>query len=139
MWSRLAAALVFSLTSAATAQDLTLALGRSVTSIDPHFHNTGPNNSVATHLFDRLIHHDTKQRPVPGLALSWRALDALTWEFVLRPDVRFHDGQRFGGDDVIASFVRAPNLPSSPSSFALYTRAIMRIEKVDGGYPYAGG
>jgi len=87
MWSRIAAVMLACLATAASAQELTIALGRSVTSIDPHFHNTGPNNSVAVHLFDRLIHHDAKQRPVPGLALSWRPLDDLTWEFKLRSGV----------------------------------------------------
>ncbi len=131
MRSRIAVMMLACLVTAANAQELTIALGRSVTSIDPHFHNTGPNNSVATHLFDRLIHHDAKQRPVPGLALSWRPLDDLTWEFKLLPGVRFHDGQDFGADDVVASFARAPNVPNSPSSFALYTRAIARVEKID--------
>lgn len=115
----------------ATAQELVIGLGRAVTSIDPHFHNTGPNNSVATHIFDRLIHHDAKQRPVPGLAVAWRAVDDLNWEFKLRPGVRFHDGSAFGADDVVATFARAPNVPNSPSSLALYTRAIVGVEKVD--------
>ncbi|MBL8697199.1 MAG: ABC transporter substrate-binding protein [Alphaproteobacteria bacterium] len=115
----------------AAAQDLAIGLGRAVTSIDPHFHNTGPNNSVAAHIYDRLIHHDARQRPVPGLAVSWSALDELTWEFRLRPGVRFHDGSAFGADDVVATFARAPNVPNSPSSFALYTRAIAAVEKVD--------
>ncbi len=136
MWNRLtrvgvAAVMIACVATAASAQELTIALGRSVTSIDPHFHNTGPNNSIAAHLYDRLIHHDAKQRPVPGLALSWRAVDDTTWEFKLRPGVTFHDGQAFGADDVVATFARAPNVANSPSSFALYTRAIVNVEKLD--------
>jgi peptide/nickel transport system substrate-binding protein len=119
------------LATQAAAQDLSIGLGRSVTSIDPHFHNTGPNNSVAAHVFDRLVHQDAKQRLVPGLALSWRAVDDLTWEFRLRPGVSFHDGAPFGADDVVASFARAPAVAGSPSSFALYTRAIAAVERVD--------
>ena len=112
-------ALLFAAASAqAPAQDLTIGLGRAVTSIDPHFHNTGPNNSVAAHVFDRLVHQDARQRLVPGLALSWRAIDDLTWEFRLRPGVRFHDGSPFGAEDVVASFARAPAVANSPSSFA---------------------
>ena len=73
-----AALLALALCAQASAQELSVGLGRSVTSIDPHFHNTGPNNSVAAHVFDRLVHQDARQRLVPGLALSWRALDDLT-------------------------------------------------------------
>src|SRR5690606_34105526 len=39
----------------AMAQNLTIAIGGSVTSIDPHFYNASPNSSVANHIFDRLI------------------------------------------------------------------------------------
>ena len=127
----LAALLFAAAYTQAPAQDLTIGLGRAVTSIDPHFHNTGPNNSVAAHVFDRLVHQDARQRLVPGLALSWRAIDDLTWEFRLRPGVRFHDGSPFGAEDVVASFARAPAVANSPSSFALYTRAIVAIERVD--------
>jgi peptide/nickel transport system substrate-binding protein len=124
-------ALVLSLATPAAAQEIAVGLGRSVTSIDPHFHNTGPNNSVATHIYDRLIHHDERQRERPGLATAWRAVDPTTWEFALRRGVRFHDGSEFGADDVVASFRRAPEVANSPSSFALYTRAIVAVERVD--------
>ena len=115
----------------ARAQDLVVGLGLAVSSIDPHFHNTGPNNNVATHFFDRLIHHDPRQREVPGLAVEWRPIDATTWEFRLRRGVKFHDGSDFGADDVLASLRRAPAVPNSPSSFGLYTRAIVEAIKVD--------
>ena len=46
----------------------TVALGASVTSIDPHFHNLAPNSNVAFHIFGTLIQQDTRQRLLPGLA-----------------------------------------------------------------------
>ncbi len=121
----LAAALV---AQTAVAQELTVGLGLNVTSIDPHFHNTTPNLNVAAQIFDRLVHTDAAQKPVPGLALSWRALDATTWEFALRPGVRFSDGSPLEAEDVLASLRRAPNVPNSPSSFGIYTRAIATAE-----------
>ncbi|WP_431268528.1 hypothetical protein [Dankookia sp. P2] len=42
----------------AAAQTLTMAVGAPVTSIDPHFHNIGPNNAVASMLFDTLLQQD---------------------------------------------------------------------------------
>ncbi len=112
----------------AAAQELTVGLGLNVTSIDPHFHNTTPNLNVAAQVFDRLVHTDAQQKPVPGLALSWRALDPLTWEFALRQGVRFSDGSPFEAEDVLASLRRAPNVPNSPSSFGIFTRAIASAE-----------
>jgi peptide/nickel transport system substrate-binding protein len=112
----------------AAAQELSVGLGLNVTSIDPHFHNTTPNLNVAAQIFDRLVHTDARQKPVPGLALSWRALDATTWEFTLRQGVRFSDGSPFEAEDVLASLRRAPAVPNSPSSFGIYTRAIASAE-----------
>ena len=116
---------------AAQAQDLSIGLSGNVTSMDPHFHNLSPNSNVAAHVYDRLVHHDERQRMGPGLALSWTPIDDLTWEFKLRPGVRFHDGSEFGAEDVVATLKRVPWVPNSPSPFTLYTRAIVATEIVD--------
>ncbi len=48
-----------------------------------------------------------------------RPLDDTTWEFKLRRGVTFQDGSPFDAKDVVATFKRAPNVPNSPSSFAI--------------------
>ncbi len=116
---------------AASAQDLTIGLAGSITSIDPHYHNVGPNNTIAAHIFDRLIDQDEQQRLVPGLATSWTAIDDTTWEFKLRPGVTFHDGSPFGAADVVATFKRVPWVPNSPSSFSAPVRSISEVVVVD--------
>ena len=57
--------------------------------------------------------HDALAKPLPGkamapgLAESWSASpDGLTYEFVLRPGVRFHNGDPVTADDVKFSFER---------------------------------
>lgn len=120
-----------SLAFTAWAQDLTVGLGASVTSIDPHFHNLSPNSNVARHVFDRLIHTDDKQRQTPGLATEWKAIDDTTWEFKLRRGVKFHDGSEFTAEDVVATLKRVPWVPNSPSSFRIYTQSVVGWEIVD--------
>ena len=115
----------------ATAQDIALGLGTAVTSIDPHFHNLASNIKIAMHIFEPLVDQDALQRPVPGLASAWKAIDDTTWEFTLRNGVRFHDGQEFGAEDVVATLSRVPWVPNSPNSFATYTRAIIETIIVD--------
>ena len=115
----------------AGAQDIALGYGTAVTSIDAHFHNLASNIKVSVHIFDRLVDQDAQQRAVPGLATAWRALDDTTWEFTLRPGVRFHDGQEFGAEDVAATLRRVPWVPNSPNSFVTYTRAITETVLVD--------
>ena len=125
-----AAAAALSLAPAAHAQTLTIGLGTEPTSIDPHYHNLGPNNQIARHFFSRLIEQDHKQNLSPGLATSWKALNDTTWEFKLRKGVKFHDGSAFDADDVVVSFHRGGNHPNAKSSFGLYTKG-KTVKKID--------
>jgi peptide/nickel transport system substrate-binding protein len=94
--------------------DLSIGLGASVTSLDPHAINLTPNNNIAEQIFDPLVRRDARLRPVPGLAESWRMLDDLTWEFRLRKGVKFHDGSAFTATDVVFSLDRPRWLAGRP-------------------------
>jgi peptide/nickel transport system substrate-binding protein len=115
----------------AAAADLVIGLSTPVTSLDPHFHNLTPNNSLGRHVFETLIKQDENQRMFPGLAESWKALNDLEWEIKLRKGVKFHNGQPFTADDVIATFKRVPDVPNSPASFAFFVRPIVDIKAID--------
>ncbi len=52
------------------------------------------------HVYDPLIQRDPTLKKVPNLALSWKPIAADTWEFKLRPDVKFSDGTPFSWDAV---------------------------------------
>src|ERR1700756_3487141 len=81
------------LASPALAQKtLTVATGGAFTSIDPHYHNLGPNHIVAAHIFSGLTRFTPNFEPEPDLAVSWKPIDPLTWEFKLREGVTFSDG-----------------------------------------------
>ena len=116
---------------AAHAADLTIGLSTPITSLDPHFHNLTPNNSLNRHVFETLIKQDESQHMQPGLAESWKAVNDLEWEIKLHKGVKFHNGQEFTADDVIATFKRVPNVPNSPASFAFFVRPIVDIRRSD--------
>jgi peptide/nickel transport system substrate-binding protein len=118
-------------TTGAHGQELKIGLPSEPTAMDPHFHNLTPNNSLLRHIFDRLVDQDENQALKPGLALSWRSVDESTWEFKLRPGVKFTDGSDFTANDAIYSFCRAPRVENSPSSFAIYSRAITGMTAPD--------
>lgn len=126
----LAAALIAAPATVSAAGQLTIGLASEPSSIDPHFHNLGPNNAVARVMFDRLIMPDDKQRLQPGLAVSWKPIDDTTWEFKLRQGVKFHDGSPFTADDVVFTFQRAPDVEGSPSSFGTYLKG-KQITRID--------
>lgn len=114
----------------ASAQDLKIGLSAEPSAIDPHFHNLTPNNGVLSHIFERLVETDPKNKLIPGLAASWKTVNDTTWEFKLRPGVKWHDGTPFTADDVIFTFERAPNVPNSPSSFAGMVKG-KTVKKID--------
>lgn len=116
--------------SAAEAQSLRIGVSAEPSSIDPHYHNLGPNNGLAQHVFEPLVGQDANQGLIPALAESWRPVDDTTWEFKLRRGVKFHDGTEFTADDAIATFKRVPNVPRSPASFAQFITG-MSFEKAD--------
>jgi len=128
-------AALFGWGAGALAQDksavLTLGMAATISSIDPHFQNSTPNNSLATAIFDRLVERTADAKLVPGLAVSWRPVEPKIWEFKLRPNVRWHDGAPFTADDVAFTLDRIPKVPNSPSRYDGYLRAVERVEIVD--------
>lgn len=114
----------------AGAAELTIGIESGPTSMDPHFHDQRANNALLGHVYDALVLQDEHQNLVPGLAVSWKAIDETTWEFKLRRGVRFHDGSPFTADDVLFTFGRAPDVPGSPSGFGLYTKG-KTVTRVD--------
>ena len=115
----------------AWAADIKIGLSSEVTTIDPHFLNTGPNNAFLYHIFDTLTATDRDGKLVPSLAESWRAVDDTTWEFTLRKGVKFHDGSELTAADVIYSLDRPGLITNSPGSYASYTKQIISKEAVD--------
>lgn len=57
------------LSSPAHATDARIAIPTETTSIDPMFHNIGPNMAFSRNIFDTLIAQDDRQRLQPSLAL----------------------------------------------------------------------
>jgi peptide/nickel transport system substrate-binding protein len=115
----------------ATAQTLNVAVGGAFTSMDPHYHNLGPNNVLTSYLFSGLVRFDPEYTPEPDLAVSWTTVSPNVWEFQLRQGVTFTDGSRFTADDVVFTLGRIPTVLNSPSSFNFAVKPISRIEVID--------
>lgn len=113
------------------AKDLTIGIASEPSSVDPHYHNLGPNNSAARSIYDRLINMDGQMKLTPALATSWKAVDDTTWEMKLRKNVTFHDNTPFTADDVVFTFDRIPHVPNSPSSFTKFSKTFQSIEAID--------
>jgi len=80
---------------------------------------------------DYVVGKDADARWTPTLAISWRQVDPLTWEFALRPNVRFSDGSPFTSEDVVASVRRIPTIPNNPGPYTTNLRTITSTVAVD--------
>jgi peptide/nickel transport system substrate-binding protein len=82
-------------------------------------------------IYDYLVDFPTGDlsQPEPSLATEWTQVDDTTWEFTLRDDVVFHDGQPLTAADVKASVELASGF-SGESAYAL-TWAPAEVEIVD--------
>lgn len=80
--------------------------------LDPHAQNEGQTHTINRQMMEPLVERRPDLTKIPALALSWSLVDPTTWEFKLRPGVKFHDGRPFTADDVVFSFTRA-QMPTS--------------------------
>jgi len=118
------------LSAGAMAEDLSIGFADPLSSLDPQLNNHAGDRSVALHFWDLLVENKWNKLQ-PGLALSWKPLDDKTWEFKLRPNVKWQDGQPFTADDLIYSYTRARNVPGSVATYAGYLRTIESMEAPD--------
>ena len=93
---------------AADARPVKWARSGDALTLDPHAQNEGPTHNLLQLIYEPLILRHLDGKLLPTLALSWKVTsDPTVWEFKLRPDVKFHNGNAFDADDVVFSFARA--------------------------------
>src|SRR5260370_27666611 len=81
------------LPAGAAPDELVIARSAAPSAMDPGFLREPA--TLVDNVFDTLVMRDKDMKLVPGLALSWRAVDDSSWEFKLRPSVKFHNGEAF--------------------------------------------
>ena len=134
--SVIAAVAAFALTAGPTpadAQTLRIGVEAGPTSLDPHYASLITNIAFSRHVFQPLVQQDAQQHLQPAIAAKWRAVDDLTWEFTLDPQVHWQDGPPVAAADIAFTIQRAGDVPNSPSSFSVYTRPIAAVEDAGSG------
>ncbi len=81
------------------------------------------------HMYEPLVRVNANLQIEPALAVSYGSLDDFTWEFRLRPAVRFHDGTTLAVDDVLSSLQQAKENPAS--SVKDLVQNIEGVQKID--------
>lgn len=95
--------------------DKSIVIGRAndIVGLDPGY--LTESAQVVDNIFETLVTRDKNEKLVPGLATSWKQVNAKTWEFKLRKGVKFTNGEKMNAnavkysiDRVISSKSKAP-------------------------------
>ena len=128
----LAAGMGFAVTGPAMAQSLTIGLSAEPTSADPHYHKMTQNDAFSAHVYSTLVGRTADMELIPALATSWKPLDDLTWEFKLRDDVKFSNGEPFTSQDVLFTICRTLNNETNVgASYTALTKLITDVQTPD--------
>lgn len=124
---------------------LRVALGTTLTQLDPALTTIGDEYVYVHLLFNGLSKINPDMTVSPDLAESWSTSDDLkTWTFKLRPGVKFHDGKTLDAEDVLATIQRILD-PKTGSRARSNLQMVETVEAVDPltvrfklNIPYAG-
>src|SRR5690606_23997650 len=87
--------------------EVTLLANADPPDFDPHTPGADEKANVVMNVFDTLtVLGPDLQETLPSLATEWAAIDDTTWEFTLRDDVDFSNGEHFDAEAVKFSVER---------------------------------
>ena len=86
------------------------------TSLDPDTLQETVQLSFLSNIYEPLVRFDRHMKLEAALATSWKMTAPTTWEFQLRPGVKFSDGTPFTADDVVFSYRRIESKTSQLAS-----------------------
>ncbi len=87
-------------------RDVRVGFSQDALTLDPANHRNRETQTIIRNIHDGLLTRDPDMRIVPEVAESWRAVDGKTYEFRLRPNIRFHSGDLLSAEDVAFTFNR---------------------------------
>jgi peptide/nickel transport system substrate-binding protein len=95
---------------------------------NPYQGVTVPTTLALQAIFDTVTTVDADGNPAPGLATAWRQVSPLVWEFDLREDVRFSNGEIFDGQALVES---ARHMASKRGLGETIGSMLVQIERVE--------
>lgn len=88
--------------------DMVVGLQADATHLDPHVSGNGISNMITNTMYETLVTFNEDVEVVPLLAKSWTVSDdGKSYTFVLNEGVKFHDGEPFNAESVVAVLDRA--------------------------------
>jgi peptide/nickel transport system substrate-binding protein len=123
-------ALSFFAAGPAAAARLTIGIGSIPNTPDPHRDSTANALPAYAQMFEKLVGVDDAGKVVGVLAESWRIVNETTWEFKLRRNVTFHNGEPLTSEAVKFSIERVLN-PAIKSPWGSRIATVDKVEAPD--------
>lgn len=98
---------------------------------NPLVSNTVPDIMIMPAVFDSLTVVRQSGALSPSLSIAWEQKDPLTWEFKLRPNVKFSNGEVFNADAVTNAFSHLSRGVGATTAVARSVSAIDSVHFVD--------
>jgi peptide/nickel transport system substrate-binding protein len=107
---------------------LTFAQGPDCTQFDPHNTSAYMDFNVYDNIYETLVRRNSETMELePLLALSWEAVDDLTWQFKLQKGVEFTNGEPFNAETVKYNVERVLN----PDNQLIHRSQFVSIDRVE--------
>lgn len=111
-------------------ETLTIGIAADFVSLDPHLSVWNNDNQYSFNVFDNVVARRPDGQLYPMLATEWEAIDDTTWEFKLRDDVTFHNGDPLTSADIKFSIERTYD-PDAQTVVASVFASVESIETPD--------
>jgi len=110
-----------------------LVIGQSadVSKLDPQMSTTVNDIAITFNMFDNLLTRRLDGKLHPSLATEWKLVNPTTWQFKLRPNVKFHNGDPVTSADVKFTYERSYD----PNAKVITKSVLNTIERVEAPDP----
>jgi peptide/nickel transport system substrate-binding protein len=95
--------------------------------LDPQRTSVASANVINNQVFDGLVRLNPDFTRTPELATEWKELNDTTWQFKLRPGVKWHHGDPFTAADVKFTV----DWSKDPTSKGIWQSAFAKVSRVD--------
>jgi peptide/nickel transport system substrate-binding protein len=107
---------------------LVVAMGADARSLDPHATNDQPSARVMKLVYNRLMYQTEDLKIQNDLVESYKVVSPTVFEFKLKPNVKFHNGETLSSADVKFTFER---MVANKAPAAFLVAALDRVEVID--------
>jgi peptide/nickel transport system substrate-binding protein len=101
---------------------------KDINAMDPYARGSSDTLAFLAHVYEPLVRYSIDLKFEPALATSWEIIEPTIWRFNLRKGVKYHNGNPFNADDVVASIKRVTH-PNSGLRGNL--PAVTDVRKID--------